>query len=1022
MSSKQASTSDLRGFFGSQNGAKPDKKKTQILISDDEDDEPPAKSPNKPISKPAPLNTSEPSRSPSPVQGRSTTKRKSKVLMSSDEEDNVRTAFKKAAVSAPSKQGDDVSTEPNGQVKPLAGMSIVFTGDFEWERERLADATKKNGGEVLKQPGPTMSFIVVGKNVSQSKLQAIEKKKLKTKTEQEFMELIKPKTTPMSEKPTPVLKSPPKKTNASRNRKSSPVEEEAPEHKPAPKAKKDVPTKKRGSSPVASDDDTPAKPAIKKGGWNRPTGDQNFDAAMAAAKAAKASGPSAPGSKEVPNGHPNALAGLTFVFTGELSSFSRDEAQDLAKRFGGRVTGQASSKTSFVVIGEGAGPGKMKKVTSLGIKTLDEDGFLNLIGTREGKLDAKAQEKQKQEEEKIKQAARDMERREREAAKEAKKGQSAGTARSAPAPPTAQLWTTKYAPQSLKDVCGNKALVDKLQLWLHEWQASAKAGFKKPGKNGMNTSRAVLLAGPPGIGKTTSAHLVAKAEGYTPIELNASDTRSKKLLEVSMSTLFRSKVAEATLKNSANINNTSLDGWMAGQGSSNVAGMEITDRTVLIMDEVDGMSAGDRGGVSALISLIKKTKVPVICIANDDKTPKLKSLLHSAFRLSFRKPEPQAIRSRILTIAFKEKMKIPANVIDQLIAGTQSDIRQVLNMLSTWKLSHDTMDFDEGKELVRQNEKYSIKSPFEVTNQILGPYTFSATSRHTLNDKIEMYFHDHAFENYLKTQPAKTSKLSGRDVALEQLKLMDRAASSISDGDLVDTMIHGTQQHWSLMPLHAVTSTVRPASFLYGTGLGYGGPLQMTFPQWLGQNSKQGKLQRQLGDIQIRMRLKVSGNKAEIRQSYIPALLPRLVRPLIEEGSNGVPTVIEIMDEYYLSKEEWDAMLELGIGPNKGEDFASKISTATKTAFTRKYNSTDHPIAFHKPQEFGRPSTKIAAEAMPDHEDVLEVDDEPEEEEEKQPKGKAKASEIEKDKLIKESKPKAAAKGVTKGRKAAAKS
>ncbi|CEL59747.1 Replication factor C subunit 1 OS=Schizosaccharomyces pombe (strain 972 / ATCC 24843) GN=rfc1 PE=1 SV=1 [Rhizoctonia solani AG-1 IB] len=1011
MTSKQASNSNLRGFFGSQNGAKAVKKKTQILISDDEDDEPPTKSPSKPVSKPAPLNTSEPSRSPSPVRDRSTAKRKSKVLMSSDEEDNVRTAFKKAAVSAPSKQPDGTSTNSNGPAKPLAGMAVVFTGDFEWDRERLVDATKKNGGEILKQPGPTMSFIVVGKNVSQSKLQAIEKKNLKTKTEKEFMELIKPKPTPMVEKPTPVIKSPPKKPSISRNRKSTPVDEdeEISEHKPAPKSKKAAPAKKQASSPAASDDDTPAKPAAKKGGWNRPTGDQKFDADMAAAKAAKANGPSALGSKEVPNGHPNALAGLTFVFTGELSSFSRDEAQDLAKRFGGRVTGQASGKTSYVVVGEGAGPGKMKKVASLGVKTLDEDGFLNLIGTREGKLDAKAQEKQKQEEEKIKQAARDMERREREATKEAKK-QSAGNARPAPPPPTAQLWTTKYAPQSLKDICGNKALVDKLQLWLHEWQASAKSGFKKPGKNGMNTSRAVLLAGPPGIGKTTSAHLVAKAEGYTPIELNASDTRSKKLLE-----------------NSANINNTSLDGWMAGQGSSNVAGMEITDRTVLIMDEVDGMSAGDRGGVAALISLIKKTKVPIICIANDDKTPKLKSLLHSAFRLSFRKPEPQTIRSRILTIAFKEKMKIPANVIDQLIAGTQSDIRQVLNMLSTWKLSHDSMDFDEGKELVRQNEKYSIKSPFEVTNQILGPYTFSATSRHTLNDKIEMYFHDHAFvplfiqENYLKTQPSKVSKLSGKDAALEQLKLMDRAASSISDGDLVDNMIHGTQQHWSLMPLHAITSTVRPSSFLYGTGLGYGGPLAMSFPQWLGQNSKQGKLQRQLGDIQIRMRLKVSGNKAEIRQSYIPSLLPRLVRPLIEEGSNGVPSVIEIMDEYYLSKDEWDAMLELGIGSNRSEEFASKISTATKTAFTRKYNSTDHPIAFHKPQEFGRPSTKIAAEAMPDHEDVLEVDDEPEEEEEKPTKGKGKASEIEKDKLIKESKPKAAAKGAAKGRKPTAK-
>jgi replication factor C subunit 1 len=48
----------------------------------------------------------------------------------------------------------------------------------------------------------------------------------------------------------------------------------------------------------------------------------------------------------------------------------------------------------------------------------------------------------------------------------------------------------------------------------------------------MATYRAVLISGPPGIGKTTSAHLMAKAAGYNPIELNASDSRSKKLIEV----------------------------------------------------------------------------------------------------------------------------------------------------------------------------------------------------------------------------------------------------------------------------------------------------------------------------------------------------------------------------------------------------------------------------------------------------------------------------------------------------------
>lgn len=49
----------------------------------------------------------------------------------------------------------------------------------------------------------------------------------------------------------------------------------------------------------------------------------------------------------------------------------------------------------------------------------------------------------------------------------------------------------------------------------------------------MGMYRAVLISGGPGIGKTTAAHLVAKLAGYTIIELNASDTRSKKLLEAS---------------------------------------------------------------------------------------------------------------------------------------------------------------------------------------------------------------------------------------------------------------------------------------------------------------------------------------------------------------------------------------------------------------------------------------------------------------------------------------------------------
>jgi len=98
--------------------------------------------------------------------------------------------------------------------------------------------------------------------------------------------------------------------------------------------------------------------------------------------------------------------------------------------------------------------------------------------------------------------------------------------------PLSQLWTVRYAPKTLKEICGNKSQVEKLQQWLEDWSGSLKSGFKKPGKNGTNVYRAMMITGPPGIGKTTSAHLCAQLGGFTPIEVNASDARSKKLLEV----------------------------------------------------------------------------------------------------------------------------------------------------------------------------------------------------------------------------------------------------------------------------------------------------------------------------------------------------------------------------------------------------------------------------------------------------------------------------------------------------------
>ena len=97
------------------------------------------------------------------------------------------------------------------------------------------------------------------------------------------------------------------------------------------------------------------------------------------------------------------------------------------------------------------------------------------------------------------------------------------------------------------------------------------------------------------------------------------------------------------------------------------------------------------------------------------------------------------------------------------------------------------------------------------------------------------------------------------------------------------------------------------------------------------------------------------GSKSEIRQSYIPELYLYIVQPLMEDETvscykarlipstwlliyqqSAVQDVIERMDEYYLSKEDWDTIVELGAGDRRYELVLKKIAPATKTAFTKK--------------------------------------------------------------------------------------
>jgi len=96
-----------------------------------------------------------------------------------------------------------------------------------------------------------------------------------------------------------------------------------------------------------------------------------------------------------------------------------------------------------------------------------------------------------------------------------------------------ELWVNKHRPQSVKDLIGNSDKIKQLTTWLQNWHrvnaqrdAQEKAGGKKLAAKDA-PKKAVLMSGPPGLGKTSSANIVARALGFTVLEVNASDTRGK---------------------------------------------------------------------------------------------------------------------------------------------------------------------------------------------------------------------------------------------------------------------------------------------------------------------------------------------------------------------------------------------------------------------------------------------------------------------------------------------------------------
>lgn len=270
-------------------------------------------------------------------------------------------------------------------------------------------------------------------------------------------------------------------------------------------------------------------------------------------------------------------------------------------------------------------------------------------------------------------------------------------------------------------------------------------------------------------------------------------------------------------------------------------------------------------------------------------------------------------------------------------------------------------------------------STFDVTSKLFSRDTFRNSN---INDKIDLYFQDFSMiplmvqQNYINMQPAflAESGLTGKQYKAKQAELFFQAADSISRANLVESLAQ-RESSWSMMPLHAVLSTVTPCFYTHGNMSG-----MFAFAGWLGQNSKATKSKRILKEVQTHMALRTSASEDEVRLHYLPLLSKMLTAPLVKDIS-GVEEVIRLMDEYYLTRDDWDSIADLGY-----QSLITDIPSKTKATFTRSYNKVSHKNPFNT--DFATKKRASASEEqgpLPDSEEVVDVDTiddaEPEEEE-----------------------------------------
>ncbi|RNJ75927.1 MAG: AAA family ATPase [Nitrosopumilus sp. B06] len=196
------------------------------------------------------------------------------------------------------------------------------------------------------------------------------------------------------------------------------------------------------------------------------------------------------------------------------------------------------------------------------------------------------------------------------------------------------MWSERHRPKSISEMVGNEEERAAVLEWLAKWKKGTKP---------------LLLVGPPGIGKTTMAYLLAKQLKYDMIGLNASDARSK------------SRINEVLAPVLGNVS--------------------VLGSPMIFVDEVDGIHGrSDFGGAAALVEILKEPTVPIILAANDDSHDKMKAIKKATKMVRFRRIPPRLLRVYLEDVLKKETASLSPGTLILVVEKSRGDIRSMINL------------------------------------------------------------------------------------------------------------------------------------------------------------------------------------------------------------------------------------------------------------------------------------------------------------------------------------------------------